>query len=409
VTPADVVAAANNAKATDYNGQVVHLGDIINLGDYISTGSNRSSYKKAFQPRLGFSYDISGNGNTVFTGAWGRYYDHVNLQDIYLEQQRQTWKYFQFCFTDPRSTAPPDCGNPVPWKDSYLSRAGLEGLIASGAAGGPEVYFLQNSTEPPRTDQWNVGIHERLGQYLFGVSYNNVRGYNGLIWFPAATPGATPDKPDRFGHLIQAPGFGTILYSTDDRRTWYDAIFVTAEKPYTAASNWGFTIAYTYAQSRQLGNENKIEGTDFGFDFFHPANLRKVRGDNDERHHVTASAIYGLPWDVKISTLLTLGSGVPFTIFDFSREAASIKWNGGNPHRTRNIFGLWAYESLDLRLTKEFPITGGVRAGVQAEVFNVTNFKNFCGFEGFYLATNLGQPNCQYNTRRAQLGANVSF
>jgi len=134
-----------------------------------------------------------------------------------------------------------------------------------------------------------------------------------------------------------------------------------------------------------------------------------VRGDNDERHHVVASGILGLPWDVRFSTFLTLGSGVPFTIFDFSHEAASIRWNEGNPHRTRNIFGLWAYESLDLRLAKDFPISSGVRLGVQADVFNVTNFKNFCGFEGFYLSTNLGKPNCQYNTRRAQLGVNVGF
>jgi hypothetical protein len=404
-----VGAAANTAQGTDFSGHVVKLGDIINLNDYISTGSNRSSYKGAVQPRVGFSYDIFGSGNTVFTGAWGRYFDHVNLQDIYLEQQRQTWNYFQFCFTDPRSTASPDCGTPVPWQDSYLSRAGLEGLIASGAAGGPEIFLLQNSTKPPRTDQWNVGIHQRLGPYLFGLSYNNVRGYNGLIWFPAATPDATPDRPGRFDHLIRAPGFGNILYSSYSRRTWYDAIFVTAERPFTVESNWGFTIAYTLAKSRQLGNENKIEGTAFGFDFFAPDNLRKVRGDNDERHRVTASAIVGLPLDVRFSTFLTLGSGVPFTIFDFSREAASIRWNGGDPPRRRNIFGNWAYESLDLRLSKDFPITGGVRAGIQAEVFNVTNFKNYCGFEGFYLATNLGQPNCQYNTRRAQLGANVNF
>ena len=409
VTPADVVNAANTAQSLDYNGHVVKLGDIISLNDYISTGSNRSSYKGAIQPRVGFSYDILGNGNTVFTGAWGRYFDHVNLQDIYLEQQRQFWKTFQFCFTDPRSTAPPDCGTPVAWKDSYLSRQGLEGLIASGVAGGPEIYFLQNSTKPPRTDQWNVGIHERLGQYLFGLSYNNVRGYNGLIWFPAATLDATPDKPDRGAHFLHAAGFGNIFYSSYSRRTWYDAVFVTAEKPFTAESNWGFTIAYTYANSRQLGRENKIEDTAFGFDFLHPENLRKVRGDNDERHHVTASAIVGLPLGVRFSTLLTLGTGVPFTIFDFSREAASIRWNGGDPPRRRNIFGNWAYESLDLRLSKDFPITGGVRAGIQAEVFNVTNFRNFCGFQDFYLATNLGQPTCQYNTRRAQLGANVSF
>jgi hypothetical protein len=408
-TPADVVNAVHTARGTGFDGNVVGLDSIIDIDDYISTGSNRDSYTDAFQPRLGFSYDVLGNGNTVVTGGWGRYYDHVNLQDIYLEQQRQFWRTFRFCFTDPRSTAPPDCGTPVPWNDSYFSRQGLEGLIASGIAGGPEVFLLQNSTEPPRTDQWNLGIHQRLGSYLFGVSYNNVRGKNGLIWLPAATPDATPDRPGRFGHLIRADGFGTILYSDFSRRTWYEAVFVTAERPYTAESNWGFTIAYTYAEAEQLGNENKIEGTAFGFDFFHPENLRRVRGDNDERHRVTASAIYGLPWDVLFSTFLTLGSGVPFTIFDFSREADSIRWNGGDPPRKRNIFGNWAYQSLDLRLVKEFAIAGGVRAGITAEVFNVLNFKNYCGFEGFYLATNLGEPNCQYNTRRAQVGANITF
>lgn len=409
VTPPEVVAAANSAQATDFSGNVVHLGDIINLDDYISTGSNRESYKNAWQPRIGLSYDVFGNGNTVFTGAWGRYWDHVNLQDIYLEQQRLEWRRYTFCFTDPRSSQPPSCPNPVPWSDAYLSREGLEGLIAAGVAGGPEVFFLQNSTKPPRSDQWNVGVHQRVGSYIFGLSYNNVRGYNGLIWFPAATPDATPDRPGRFDHLIRAPGYGTMLYSTYDRRTWYKGIFVTADRPYTTASNWGASIAYTYAEAEQLGNENKVEGTEFGFDFFHPQYLRRVRGDNDERHHVTASAIYGLPWDVRFSAFLTLGSGVPFTIFDFSREAASIRWNAGNPPRKRNIFGYWAYQSLDLRLAKDFVFARGIRFGVDAQVFNVTNFKNYCGFEGFYLSENLGKPNCQYNTRRAQVGVNVGF
>jgi hypothetical protein len=385
------------------------LGDIIDLDDYISTGSNRDSYKNAWQPRIGLSYDVFGNGNTVFTGAWGRYWDHVNLQDIYLEQQRLEWRRFNLCFTDPRSSQPPSCPNPIPWNDAYQSREGLEGLIASGVAGGPELFYLQNSTKPPRSDQWNVGIHQRVGSYIFGVSYNNVRGYNGLIWFPAATPDATPDRPGRFGHLIRADGFGTILYSTDDRRTWYEAVFVTAERPFTAASKWGASITYTYAEAEQLGNENKVEGTEFGFDFFHPEFLRRVRGDNDERHRVVASAIYALPWDVRFSAFLTLGTGVPFTIFDFSREAASIRWNEGNPPRRRNIFGNWAYNSLDLRLAKDFLVGGGVRLGLDAQVFNVTNFKNYCGFEGFYLSENLGEPNCQYNTRRAQVGVNLSF
>jgi len=409
VTPPEIVNVAQTATGTDLNGNTVHLGDVINLNDYISTGSNRKSFKDAYQPRIGVSYDVFANGNTVFSAAWGRFFDHVNLQDIYEEQHKFTWKYYDFCFTDPSSTAPPTCSNPVAWDPSLLSRQGLLDLIASGQGEGPEVWLLQNSTKPPRTDQWNVGAHQRLGPYLFGVTYSNIRGYNGLIWFPAASPDDTPDNPHRFDHFIHAAGFGNILYSTYSRRTWYQAIFVTAERPYTTESKWGAQISYTYANARQTGNENKIEGTEFAFDFLHPQFLHKVRGDNDERHHVVASAIVGLPWDVRFSTLLTLGSGVPFTIFDFSRESASIRWNEGNPPRKRNIFGLWAYESLDLRLAKNFPITKSVQAGVQAEVFNVTNFKNFCGFEGFYLSSNLGKPNCQYNTRRAQVGANLSF
>jgi len=409
-TPPEIVNAAQTATGTDYSGNTVHLGDIIDLNDYISTGSNRKSFKDAYQPRIGASYDLFANGNTVFSAAWGRFYDHVNLQDIYEEQHKFTWRYYDFCFTDPSSTAPPVCPNPVQWDPSFFSRQGLLDLIASGTLrGGPEVWLLQNSTKPPRTDQWNVGAHQRVGPYLLGVTYSNVRGYNGLTWWPAATLDAGPAQGDRFAHLITAPGYGTILYSTYSRRTWYDAIFVTAERPFTTESNWGAQISYTYANARQTGTENKTEGVQFDFDDFHPANLRKVRGNNDERHRVVASAIVGLPWDVRFSTLLTLGSGVPFTIFDFSQNSASIKWNGGNPHRTRNIFGLWAYESLDLRLAKNFPITKSVQAGVQAEVFNVTNFKNYCGFEGYYLSENLGKPNCQFNTRRAQVGANLSF
>jgi Carboxypeptidase regulatory-like domain/TonB dependent receptor len=409
VTPPSIVNAANTATGTDFSGNTVHLGDIINLNDYISTGSNRKSYKDAFQPRLGFSYDIFGNNSTVFTGAWGRYFDHMNLQDIYEEQHKFTWKYYDICFTDPGTTANPTCSNPVQWNPSYLSRQGLLDLIASGAVEGAQLWLLQNSTKPPRTDQWNVGLHQRLGPYLFGVSYNNVRGYNGLIWFPATTPDDSPANPDRFGHFIHAQGFGDILYSTYSRRTWYDAIFVTAERPFTLESNWGASITYTYANARQTGSENKIEDISYGFAFLHPEFLRKVRGNNDERHHVVASAIVGLPWEVRFSTLLTLGSGVPYTIFDYSHQDASIKWNGGNPPRKRNIFGLWAYESLDLRLAKDFVVAKGVRAGVQAEVFNVTNFKNFSGFEGYYQSANLGKPNSQYNTRRVQVGANLNF
>lgn len=407
VTPADIVAAANSAQGLNYQGQVVKLSDIINLKDYISTGSNRSSFKDAFQPRLGFSYDVFGTGKTVAFGAWGRYYDHVNLQDIYEEQHKYTWKFYSFCFTGPEAGANPVCGNPIQWQPSYLSQGALDNLIAQGVAGGPEIWMLNNNTKPPRTDQWTLGVRQALGRYQVGLSYANVRGFNGLIWWPAATPDATTDKGDRWGHLIKANGFGTILYSTSDRKNWYDAVYLTVDRPYS--DGWGFNVAYTYARSKQLGNENKSEGIAFGFDFFQPSALRKVPGDNDERQKVVTSVIVGLPWEIMATSMITMSTGVPYTIWDFSKDASSIRWNEGRPERRYFLIGKWAYASLDLRLQKDFVIGGNYRLGLQIEGFNLTNFKSYCGYEGYYLSPNLGKPNCQYNQRKLQGGLKFSF
>ena len=38
---------------------------------------------KTFMPRLGFSYDISGNGKTVVRGGFGTFYERIQGNDIY--------------------------------------------------------------------------------------------------------------------------------------------------------------------------------------------------------------------------------------------------------------------------------------------------------------------------------------
>ncbi|HNX97273.1 MAG TPA: hypothetical protein PKK12_06295, partial [Candidatus Aminicenantes bacterium] len=94
---------------------------------------------------------------------------------------------------------------------------------------------------------------------------------------------------------------------------------------------------------------------------------------------------------------------------DYSHDAASIRWNEGRPERRYFLIGTWAYASLDLRLQKDFVLGGHYRLGFQVEGFNITNFKNYCGYEGYYQSPNLGKPNCQFNARTWQVGTKFSF
>ncbi|HMF99798.1 MAG TPA: TonB-dependent receptor, partial [Gemmatimonadaceae bacterium] len=49
----------------------------LDLNRYIGTGKNRTPFKKAFQPRLGFSYAVDDAARTTIFGGWGLYYDRI--------------------------------------------------------------------------------------------------------------------------------------------------------------------------------------------------------------------------------------------------------------------------------------------------------------------------------------------
>ncbi|WP_204128545.1 hypothetical protein, partial [Pseudomonas ogarae] len=57
----------------------------LNIGDYISNGHNRKAFKDAWQPRLGFSYDVNADEQHVFHGGAGRSYDRDLFDNLQLE------------------------------------------------------------------------------------------------------------------------------------------------------------------------------------------------------------------------------------------------------------------------------------------------------------------------------------
>jgi outer membrane receptor protein involved in Fe transport len=358
---------------------------------YFSNGNNRSQYKDAFQPRLGFSYDLRGDSKSVVFGGFGRYYDR-NFLNITLDER------FRLQFPVYRIQFSPD-GRPgtIQWNDSYLTVAGLHALIASGRTS-PEIFLVNNDTKPPYSNQWNLGFRQAFGSWLGSLSYNVVRGYRGFTWLSAT------------GLCCSAlvPGFGNVIISDPEgKRYWYDGVYLTLDRPFTG--RWGARVAWTHGKAEQNGNDA------FSLDYPSAATYPRHEVPGSERDRIVAVGIFGLPWDLRFSTNLSFGSGAATNVLDFSQGfdlAARLRTHPFERSiRPPKKWG-FADRTVDFRLEKDFDL-GPTSMGIVGEVFNAFNWatygclNNFVGPEG---NPSLGQAGCVTNLgRREQLGLKVSF
>lgn len=359
---------------------------------YFSNGSNRSQYKNEIQPRLGFSYDVTGAGKSIVFGGGGRYYDRLFLNATLDERYRLQYPVYRIEFS-------PD-GRPgtILWDPSYLTPAGLHALIASGQTS-PELYLLNNNTKPPYSNQWNLGFRQSLGKWVGSLSYNNVRGYHGFTWLSAS------------GICCQAlvPGYGNVIISDPNgKRYWYDGVFLTLERPFSG--RWGVRLAYTHAKAQQTGNDL------FSLDYPSAAAYGRHDVPGSEKDRIVTVGTFALPWDLRFATTISLGSGAAFNVLDFSQGFDLPAREQTRPFdRTIYPQKTWGFadRTVDFRLEKDFRVAGNVSVGVVGEVFNAFNWASYGCLDNFIGPggnTNFGNPSCTTNLgRREQVGLKINF
>ncbi|HEY4368607.1 MAG TPA: TonB-dependent receptor [Steroidobacteraceae bacterium] len=377
---------------------------------YFTDGSQRDSPADLIQPRIGFSFDVFDDDRTVVFGGVGRYFDRVLYNEIVDESYRLQWQNRTFNFS--RDGLPRNGQPTIVWNDSYLSAAGLNSLIAAGVAPNPEIFLINNDTRIPETIQASIGVRQRLGSdWLTSLTFARNRSRHGFSYiFGNRNPDGSCCAP--------VPGsFGNVLLSTDQKQAWYNGVFLTLERPYSEASRWGMTLAYTYSEAEETG------GDLFSLDYPLISDYPRHPTSADEKHRVVMSGIVGLPWDLKLSTLITLGSGTGYTITDQSAGTGpgeiQYRYYTGRPKKHSFIIpNAWAFRTVDLRLEKEFPFGRSQKLSLVAEAFNIFDYENYdpASYNGnipapgqpandaFGKPTQLLEPG-----RRLQFGATYSF
>jgi hypothetical protein len=385
VTPANITAALKG-KSFQFDGRTITIPD-----EFFSTGNEREPYKSMWQPRFGFTYDLRGNSQSVVFGGWGKYYDRLFLNSTLDERFRLQFPVYRFRFS------PNGDPGPVKWDPSYFTKAGLQGLIAAGAAR-PEIYLLSNDTKPPYSTQYNIGFRQAFGSWLASVGYNAVRGKRGITYVSASGTCCA----------AFAPGFGNIIINDPVGKSfWYDAQTISLDRPYTGSNGWGVRLTFTHAKAEQNGNDL------FSLDAPSAADYARHPRAGSEPNRFGATLIVGLPWDMRFSTNITASSGEATPFFDFSK-GFSLAGRQQTGVINDAVYPDGGYRNVDFRLSKDFAAFSGVTVGVTAEMFNALNATNYGCLNSFVGDNNdrttLGNPNCVVSLgRREQVGLKVSF
>ncbi|HYC94404.1 MAG TPA: TonB-dependent receptor, partial [Sphingomicrobium sp.] len=381
--------------------------DYFDPEDYITDGNDRPVYDM-IQPRIGFNYDVNDDQRTVIFGGYGRYYDRNVFNNTLDERFRLQFTIGRFEFS--RDGAPRDGQPTVIWDDAFLDREALIQLQASAQTGLPELFAVKNKAKPPRTDQFSLGVRQRLFQdWHATATLSYVRGRNGYTHL-FATRNANGDCCDTA--IARSFGYSNVLIGVDELDTRYKALYLQLEKPYTRERGWGVTMAYTLQKAEVNGGDlfslDKITPDDYGW--------RDKAGV--ERHTFVGSALVDLPWGIRFSTLTKLGTGQAFQVFD----ANTPPFFSANTNRIysefpdKNCLGFLARCEVDVTFEKEFTIFSGHTASFAVDVFNIFNNKNYTSFNSSLCCGappsdfNFGEPNALLTLpRRVQFRAAYRF
>ena len=264
-------------------------------------GLGHSPYRQNYnyEPRLGFSYDVKGNGKTVLRAAYG-----------YMADQPETNVVTNLTSNPPFSTSV-----------SYSSSAApipLSSLFASAAAAGIRVNAVQRDLHNAYTETFNLNVQQELpGGLALSAGYYGSVGRHLRDTLNINQPNAAGVRPYQ---AIAAsspirPGANlknvNILQVSSNSSSNYNALWLTARKAFHGGLQFDFN--YAYSKSLDLNS--------LGFQVLQDStNARTNYGpsDFDTRHRIAVHAIYDLPFKGN-------------RLVEGFRLAGITQWQTGNP------------------------------------------------------------------------------
>jgi len=438
----------NPAVLTTFNGEPFYLNGMRLAGkDGFPRGNVQNDYK-TWQPRIGFAYDLFGNGRTVLRGGFGTFFERVQGNDVYNAALNPPFAYQpsanNVLFSSPNTDATtgqttsqhfPSTMTTIkfhyPNPGTAMYSLGVQHQIA------PSIIAV---VQYVGSDGWNQNNDHQINTLALGDLTNRQK----------VAGGASANQYRTF------PGFSSINQEENTVHFNYNSL----QAGFRAENRHGLTtqLSYTWSHNIDIG-QNDLAGLTA------PFNPKYDRGGDagyDHRHIFNASYVYDLPffrqkgnlaarevlggWSISGITQAQVGTPIvinytgpdtvglagggnrpnliskvhyPKTVnawFDKSAFAnPTAPWNGG----TTNGYGTAGKDAvvgpglfnwnLSLFKTVNLSPEGGVKLDLRFESFNTFNHTNFTSVNASSADGNFGHVTADYSPRTLELGGKISF
>ena len=341
-------------------------------------------FKDKIAPRLGFAYDVKGNGRWKTFGSYGWYYDITKLELPRGSFGGDHWVNYYWTLDTPDFSSV-QCGegtsgcpgrfiefvdfrhssNQVdPGFEAYFNRPGMTGI--------------DPNLKPVKQGEWTLGMeHELAPMMSLGVRYVHKWLFRTIedvgIFFQGseiyliANPGE--------GLAVQMePSVPSLVTPKPVRK--YDGLEFRLQKRF--ANNWSGTASYLY--SRLWGNYSGLASSDENgrtspnvnryYDntvMSYGADGQPVYGplQTDRPHIFKLQGVYDFKWGTLVGANWFIQSGIP--------QSTSFRFSGFPvfPFGRNDLGRSPVLSQLDLNVIQEFKLPGHSRLQLQANVDNV--------------------------------------
>ena len=403
-------------------------------------------------PRVGFAWDLTGDGRMALRGGGGVYHD-VLMPLIYRNSFANAPPYSSVMQID----------NPISFPNALddLKLPGRPALINPDG--------ISYDVTQPRLYHANLQFEAQLSSTLVvNVGYVGSRGHNQVRLIDAHTvaPDVLPDgsKFVPVGRLGRNPNFASSWWRVTDGQSYYHGLRAKVNKRLSDGMMFG--VSYTLGKAVDDGSTD-VGQTDFQSGVSMPQDPddrggHKGLANFDVRHNLTVHFSANLPGGESLSGIgraliagwqasgiVSLASGTPFSValgFDNARIRSrnfSLRPNLSAGYSSNPVLGgpeqyfdPMAFELppagtfgnlgrntligpgvmvVDLSLVKQFHILGSRQLEFRAEMFNLLNRANFArpAYTIFDAAGRVGDAGRITNTstaaRQIQLGLRFVF